>query len=255
MLRCLFAWITLTMTAFAASPVDGPIASVRLKNGTTLTNVTIVSFSEHVLMARWDGGRGTINYDQLPDSLRMELRPYISGGAISQKEAPSTPSSSNPARVAPPARERIGNPASDAESSPSNRVAVRDMSSTADSNPPHAFRTTVGLLLFCAVVGGIAATIVVSARIAAAKKRKRYAALMAKYHDTVVVDRIISKTVWVGESAEQLRDSFGPPIDIDHKVLKTKSKEVWKYVRKGANRYGLRFTMENGILVGWDEKL
>lgn len=75
-----------------------------------------------------------------------------------------------------------------------------------------------------------------------------------KYGHTEDAERIIAQRVWVGETAEQLRDSIGAPEDIDEKVLKTKRKEVWKYDRKTATRFGLKFTLENGIVVGWDEK-
>ncbi len=87
------------------------------------------------------------------------------------------------------------------------------------------------------------------------QEEQRRAFICSKYGSTEIAERIISRTVWVGETAEQLRDSFGPPLDIDEKVLKTKKKEIWKYVRKGANRYGLKFTVENDVVVGWDEKL
>lgn len=47
-------------------------------------------------------------------------------------------------------------------------------------------------------------------------------------------------------------DSLGRPLDIDQKVLKTK--EVWKYNQTGKGRYALRITLENGEVVGWDQK-
>jgi hypothetical protein len=37
--------------------------------------------------------------------------------------------------------------------------------------------------------------------------------------------------------------------------LKTKRKAVWKYAHRGGNRYGLRITVENNAVVGWDERL
>jgi hypothetical protein len=47
---------------------------------------------------------------------------------------------------------------------------------------------------------------------------------------------------------------LGNPLDVDQKVLKTKKKEVWKYQPKGANRYALRVILENGLVVGWEQK-
>jgi hypothetical protein len=106
--------------------------------------------------------------------------------------------------------------------------------------------------LLLTIVGIVVALIIAWNVAAAAARRSR---IYQKYGRTEIAERIIKKTVWVGETAEQLRDSLGAPLDIDEKVLKTKRKEIWKYVRKGKNRYGLKFTVENGAVVGWDEKL
>lgn len=86
-------------------------------------------------------------------------------------------------------------------------------------------------------------------------KSKRRASLFSKYGDSDVVDRIMSRTIWVGQTSEQLGDSFGAPADVDEKVMKTKRREIWKYAHKGGNRYGMRITVENGEVTGWDERL
>jgi hypothetical protein len=85
----------------------------------------------------------------------------------------------------------------------------------------------------------------------AARKKEIY----EKYGHTELAERIINKTMWVGETAEQLVDSLGRPVAIDDHVLKTKRKETWKYAQRGQNRFALRITVENGIVVGWDNKL
>jgi len=59
---------------------------------------------------------------------------------------------------------------------------------------------------------------------------------------------------WQGQTPEQLVDSIGHPVDVDKKVLKTKSKEVWKYNQTGKGRFSLRITIENDLVVGWDKK-
>jgi hypothetical protein len=83
---------------------------------------------------------------------------------------------------------------------------------------------------------------------------RRRAALLAKYHDPNIVDMIMRQMFWQGQSQEQLLDSLGRPADIDQKVMKTKVKEIWKYNQMGANRFGLRITIENNVVVGWDQK-
>ncbi|MEE9332139.1 MAG: hypothetical protein V3U89_07910 [Methylophilaceae bacterium] len=78
--------------------------------------------------------------------------------------------------------------------------------------------------------------------------------LTLKYKDEDLVDELLNETFWQGQTAEQLRDSLGEPLDIDQKVLKTKVKEVWKYEQAGKNRYALKITLDDGVVVGWDQK-
>lgn len=86
------------------------------------------------------------------------------------------------------------------------------------------------------------------------KKQRQLSYLREKYHDEQLVQRIYQGYFWEGQSAEQLRDSLGPPVAIDNKLLKTKVKEVWKYDPRGKNRFGLRVTVEDGYVAGWDQK-
>lgn len=86
------------------------------------------------------------------------------------------------------------------------------------------------------------------------KKQKRLEYLRAKYQDEDVVQKIIGGFFWQGQSEEQLKDAIGDPVSIDRTVLKTKTKEIWKYQQHGTNRFGLRITVENGYVVGWDKK-
>lgn len=82
----------------------------------------------------------------------------------------------------------------------------------------------------------------------------RLSYLIEKYGDTQLVSRIMSGAIWETMTSEQLYDSVGQPEAVDQKYLKNKSREVWKYDHLGANRYGLRVTLENGLVVGWDSK-
>ncbi len=63
--------------------------------------------------------------------------------------------------------------------------------------------------------------------------------LIEKYGDAALVDKLMRRMFWQGQTEEQLRDSLGKPLDIDQKVLKTKTKEIWKYNETGKNRYAL----------------
>jgi hypothetical protein len=81
------------------------------------------------------------------------------------------------------------------------------------------------------------------------RQRKKY--LVQKYGSEEVAERIMSKEVWQGMSVEQLIDSWGKPEDIDQTVMKSKTKETWKYRRTGKNRYSQRVFLENNSVVGW----
>ncbi len=87
-----------------------------------------------------------------------------------------------------------------------------------------------------------------------AQVKARRTKLFQKYGDNHIVERIMGRSYWQGQSAEQLRDSLGDPVDIDERVLKKNSRQTWKYQQTGVNRFSLRITVENGTAVGWDEK-
>ena len=84
--------------------------------------------------------------------------------------------------------------------------------------------------------------------------KRRRAMLMEIYNDKRIVDDIMNKRFWQGQTEDQLIYSLGFPVAKDKKVLKTKKKEVWKYRHISGNRYGLRITLENDIVIGWEKK-
>jgi hypothetical protein len=84
--------------------------------------------------------------------------------------------------------------------------------------------------------------------------KKRREALFAKYGDYEIVNMIMKKMFWQGQTPEQLIDSIGRPVDIDRKIMKTKTKEVWKYNQTGRGRFALRIILEDGVVIGWDKK-
>jgi hypothetical protein len=86
------------------------------------------------------------------------------------------------------------------------------------------------------------------------RRQKRIKYLMDKYGDEAIVQRILGGNFWQGQTAQQLLDSIGSPLSIDRKSMATRKREVWKYNRKGKNRYGLRITLDNDVVSGWDYK-
>ena len=104
------------------------------------------------------------------------------------------------------------------------------------------------------LIGGVIIVIALGVWYKSAQTKKRREQLMNKYQDSELVDALMSSSFWQGQTSGQLIDSLGQPIDIDEKVLKTKKKEIWKYSHQGGNRYGLRITLDNDVVIGWDQK-
>jgi len=92
--------------------------------------------------------------------------------------------------------------------------------------------------------------------------RERFAArwtnLCARFGESDAL-RIINGEIWVGQTAEMLREALGEPVAKEEKVLLTKSQVVksqviWKYRPIGEGRYKTRITLENDVVVVWDVK-
>ena len=90
-----------------------------------------------------------------------------------------------------------------------------------------------------------------SLRLLAARQRREM--LLAKYSDEAVVEAIIDGGIWHDMTREQLLDSWGSPIAIDTKVLKRKVKETYKYDQTGVNRFARKASLENDVVVGWEQ--
>jgi Ni,Fe-hydrogenase I cytochrome b subunit len=105
----------------------------------------------------------------------------------------------------------------------------------------------VSLVILAGVIVGIAT-------IAFAQRQSRLLHLRTKYSDERIVELILARNYWQGQTAEQLRDSLGSPLGIDRKAMATRKREVWKYNRRGSNRFGLRITLDNDVVTNWDHK-
>jgi Na+-transporting NADH:ubiquinone oxidoreductase subunit NqrA len=78
--------------------------------------------------------------------------------------------------------------------------------------------------------------------------------LIVQRYTPEIAERLLKGEVWQGMTAEQLMDSMGRAEAVDTVVTKTKQKEIWKYYQETATRFGMRITLENGIVVGWVQK-
>lgn len=107
---------------------------------------------------------------------------------------------------------------------------------------------------FSSIIAVASGAIVLVAAVCVWGYFQRRKQLTEKYGDPEIARRMMKRVLWQGETQEQLLESLGSPADIDQQVLKTKCKEVWKYRLTGKNRFGLKVTLDDGIVVAWDAK-
>lgn len=86
------------------------------------------------------------------------------------------------------------------------------------------------------------------------KNLQRKNELLKKYGDALLVEKIIKRSIWVGQTKDELLDARGHPVEVDSKLMKTRSREIWKYGRTGKNRFELRVTLDDGQVATWDSK-
>ena len=84
--------------------------------------------------------------------------------------------------------------------------------------------------------------------------KRRMTRIQEKYPDAELAQKIIHNQIWQGQTGEQLIDSIGRPSAIDEKILKSKTRHVYKYQSEGKGKYKLRVTLEDGIVVGWEKR-
>ncbi|MFZ3322923.1 MAG: hypothetical protein WA190_11170 [Usitatibacter sp.] len=86
-----------------------------------------------------------------------------------------------------------------------------------------------------------------------ALRQQRWNRLCATY-GADIAQRIWAGALWVGATAPMLIEMLGQPLDVDERVLKTKTKHTFKYSRTGQNRFAFRIFLEDGAVVGWEDK-
>jgi hypothetical protein len=83
---------------------------------------------------------------------------------------------------------------------------------------------------------------------------RRSAYLLGKYKKQDIVDKILNREYWKGQTTDQLEDSIGAAHAVDRQVLKTKTKETWKYHEVKRGQFSTRIEIENGKVVDWSAK-
>ncbi len=78
------------------------------------------------------------------------------------------------------------------------------------------------------------------------EKAEREASLVEKFGKTDA-ERIIKRMVWIGMTGEQLRESWGPPEDINTTVTASSKSEQWVYKR---SQY---VYITNGLVTSWQQ--
>lgn len=81
--------------------------------------------------------------------------------------------------------------------------------------------------------------------------QRRVDYLREKYKDESIVQDILDKRPWVGETYEQFLDSFGEADHVQYIRLKNKSREVWHYERIGKGKYKRSYTLDDDVLCAW----
>lgn len=85
-------------------------------------------------------------------------------------------------------------------------------------------------------------------------RNDRWAYLLHRYTEPNA-HKIWRGQLWLGGcTTDMAMEILGAPAAVDEKVLKTKVKRTLKYYPTGANRYALRVFVEDGEVVGWEDK-
>ena len=84
-------------------------------------------------------------------------------------------------------------------------------------------------------------------------RRKRWEYLYQRFGPEIGA-RILDGALWQGQTQEMLVESIGSPVEVATEVLKSRTRHVLKYKQTGHGRFALKITLEDGVVVGWDQK-
>jgi uncharacterized protein len=161
--------------------------------------------------------------------------------ALAQFVATATPSPAPTTPTPATVPQALNTSPASSEATPRQATPSANTTPTTSTSSDDSFPKIVLFVLF---LGGL----YVAVKIANSARRKRL--LIAKYGEAVAA-RIIAREIWQGMTDEQLIESWGRPVEIGSEVMRTKTKQIWKYGQTGKNRFTERVTVENGIVSGW----
>lgn len=78
--------------------------------------------------------------------------------------------------------------------------------------------------------------------------------LMVKNEDRIRAERLAKNTPQMGQKRSEILLILGEPSGIDTKVTKRCKIEVLKYQPYGYNRYKLKITLKDGVVIEWDKR-
>jgi hypothetical protein len=114
------------------------------------------------------------------------------------------------------------------------------------------FQIAVGILasIFLVIVIVMARSWEKQRQEAAAEAAARVRELTSQFGPEAA-QRILNHEYWQGMTKKMLLEAMGEPADQDENILRSKTKETWKYGQEGVNRFKLRVFLENDVVVGW----
>ncbi len=98
--HCLFllgGFVLASVTGLGAQYAKGKLVpEVHLRNGKVYHGFTVVAVGSTSVVARWEGGQGSIPLAQLPDDMRADLTPPVVAKPAAPAAAPAAPAEEEP---------------------------------------------------------------------------------------------------------------------------------------------------------------
>lgn len=242
------------------------IPEVRLMNGTVLHDVTVVAVGTTTLVAKWDGGRGSLLLSQLPPEMRAELAPPPPAPAAPAPAAAAPAPTADPAAATAelPTEIKLTNgfvmhrseikrwePASVLVSYQGGIVSVRYANIVPEQRAIFEARKDEAIARQARDDASVSAADDSAERAEAAQRAKEAQAQDAADRKAEEIRNGISFHYLVkGMTKADVKQAYGRPVD-DHG-------DVFVYIARGHDKYGnsadRSLTFQDGLLTGWRDQ-